>query len=67
VFQEQDFCHQKFWGGIMRQYIRYRLQGRMNKSEMQSLEQSMMIVVRNGRALQRFTNKGADPSLKNDT
>jgi hypothetical protein len=39
----------------------------MNKSKRQSLEQSIMINVRNGKAFQRFTNEGADLSLKNDT
>jgi hypothetical protein len=38
----------------------------MKKSERKSLEQSMMIVVRNGRSLQRFSNEGADPSFETD-
>jgi hypothetical protein len=66
VFQEQDFCRQRFWGGIVLQYVSYRLQGKWNKSESDDLEQSMMIVVRNGRALQRFTNKKVNPSFEAD-
>jgi hypothetical protein len=38
----------------------------MNNSERESLEQSMMIVVRKGKALQRFINKRVDPSFETD-
>jgi hypothetical protein len=42
------------------------MHGKLKKSERESLGQSMMIVVRNGKALQSFTNEGANPSYKND-
>jgi hypothetical protein len=38
----------------------------MNNSERQGLEQSMMIVVRNGKTIQRSSKKMADPLLGND-
>jgi hypothetical protein len=44
----------------MGQYIKYRLHGIMDNSEREGLEQCMMIVVRNGRTLQRFANKEAE-------